>query len=219
MKTILCYGDSNTWGFVPGSMDLTTGYRERYGRDIRWTCRLQKLLGENYRVIDEGLSSRTTNIEYPEGAYLGTRNAKPYLEPCLGTHAPIDLVVLLLGANDLKAAFNRSAEQIAAGLEDLVQLIQRTKHGSDLRSAPKVLVIAYPFLTQEQAYNGVFKGGVAKSRQLPALYEALAKRNRCEFLDVSQQVVLSEIDGCHLDEANHERFAKLLAEKIRVIEL
>ena len=102
-KTILCYGDSNTWGFTPIDAVIPITNKKiapikRYNRKEKWTGRLQKLLGENYYVIEEGLNGRTTNLNYhipPD------RNGKTYLPPCLYTHAPIDLVILALGTNDL----------------------------------------------------------------------------------------------------------------------
>lgn len=92
-KKILCYGDSNTWGLVAGSINWETYYMERYSFPIRWTGRLQQLLGKSYRVIEEGLNGRTTNADHNE---LPGRNGKTYLEPCLASHRPLDLVVLFL---------------------------------------------------------------------------------------------------------------------------
>ena len=86
MKTILCYGDSNTWGYIPG-----TG--NRYPRQVRWTGVLQNLLGEKFHVIEEGLNGRTTVMDDPTRI---AKNGLPYLRPCLDSHAPIDLVVLML---------------------------------------------------------------------------------------------------------------------------
>ena len=100
-KTILCYGDSNTWGFVPCQENYQS-CTKRYSREIRWTGRLQCLLGEDFYVIEEGLNSRTTNVDY---FVLPNRNGATYLPSCLYSHAPIDLVVLALGGNDLKTYF------------------------------------------------------------------------------------------------------------------
>ena len=98
MKTVLCYGDSNTWGYIGG-----TG--ERFAPEVRWPGVLQAALGGAYRVIEEGLNGRTTVFDdsIEEG-----RNGETYLRPCLQTHAPIDLVILMLGTNDLKRRFSLS---------------------------------------------------------------------------------------------------------------
>jgi lysophospholipase L1-like esterase len=95
MKTILCYGDSNTWGYIPG-----TG--ERYASHVRWPGVLQNALGNGYVIIEEGLCGRTTVWDDPIEEY---RSGKEYLIPCLKSHAPLDLVVLMLGSNDLKMRF------------------------------------------------------------------------------------------------------------------
>ncbi len=112
MKNILCYGDSNTWGYIAGKFDMTTMYMERYPRTIRWTGRLQKLLGDDFYVIEEGLNGRTTNLE---GIDPPDRNGKTYLLPCLYTHSPLDLVVLMLGCNDLKNVYGRSCSARITG--------------------------------------------------------------------------------------------------------
>ena len=102
-KTILCYGDSNTWGYNP-----VNGLR--YPEDVRWTGRLQKLLGPSYRVIEEGCNGRTTVYADPEE---GWKCGLTYLCPCLNSHKPIDVVILMLGSNDLKRIFHASAQEIA----------------------------------------------------------------------------------------------------------
>ncbi len=128
MKTILCYGDSNTWGWNPEKYDEKTDHKARYPRDVRWTGRLQKLLGDNYYVIEEGLNGRATNLNHSEPP---DRNGKTYLMPCLYSQSPIDLVILFLGGNDLKAIYNRSAKEIADGLSELISMIQSSKYGAD----------------------------------------------------------------------------------------
>ena len=123
MTTILCYGDSNTYGYNP-----VNGLR--YPKDIRWTGVLQKLLGEEYAVIEEGCNGRTTvfeDVAEPWKAGLG------YLKPCLNTHKPIDFVIMMLGSNDLKRVFHASAKEIADGAEQLVSIIKeftKEKQGS-----------------------------------------------------------------------------------------
>src|SRR5262245_41824824 len=107
--SVLCYGDSNTWGFVPG-----TG--ARYALDVRWPGVLREQLGPEYWVIEEGLNGRTTVWEDPE---VAGRNGQQYLPPCLQTHRPLDAVILFLGLNDLKTKFGATAETIAEGLAAL----------------------------------------------------------------------------------------------------
>src|SRR5215470_10160542 len=124
MKTILCYGDSNTWGCVP---TLTHGIPVRYGPDIRWASVLRTTLGDGYWVVEEGLNGRTTVWSDPvEGEY---KSSKTYLMACLESHQPIDLVALMLGTNDLKQKFGLSAWNIAAGAETLVTMVRSSVFG------------------------------------------------------------------------------------------
>ena len=105
MKSILCYGDSNTWGCKP---IVLPGVVERFDRDVRWTGILRQQLGDDYLVIEEGLNARTTVHDDPiDGAH---KNGKPYLLPCLETHLPLDLVIIMLGTNDLKSRFSLSVK-------------------------------------------------------------------------------------------------------------
>ena len=217
-KNILCYGDSNTWGYIP--LADHSALKSRYSLDERWPGILQALLGVNYYVIEEGLNSRTTNLDY---APPPDRNGKTYLPSCLYSHAPLDLVILALGGNDLKTYFNRSVEEIKDGLGELVDIIQSSEYGAALQAAPKVLITTtgIPLLFTEKYVdeNGVafLAGAVKKAEALVGLYAQLAKEKRCYYLDLSKEVVPSEIDGVHFDQAAHRRCAELLRDKIKEI--
>ena len=104
MRTLVCFGDSNTWGYVPGSNG------RRFHRDVRWPIRLQHALGDDWEVIAEGLSGRTATLDSPvaEG-----RNGLPYLVPCLHSHAPVDLLVIFLGTNDVGERFALPERDVA----------------------------------------------------------------------------------------------------------
>lgn len=130
MKSILCYGDSNTYGLMPDSPD-------RYPRDVRWTGILQKKLGEDYYVIEEGLSGRTTLWDDPIEEH---KNGKKYLLPCLDSHKPVDLVILMLGTNDLKTRFSLTPFDIGASVENLVKVLLKSDAGIDYQP-PKVLAV------------------------------------------------------------------------------
>ena len=130
MKTILCYGDSNTWGYDPVSAD-------RHPYERRWTTVLQRVLGEDYLVIPEGLNGRTTVWDDPIELH---KSGSTYLPPCLESHKPVDLVVIMLGTNDLKMRFGLPAVDIAAGAGVLVDLVGRSACGPG-GAAPKVLVL------------------------------------------------------------------------------
>ena len=215
---ILCYGDSNTWGYVPQT-DYTLP-RARYPRDVRWPGVLQALLGRNFYIIEEALNSRTTNLDY---AIAPDRNGKTYLLPCLYSHSPLDLVVLSLGGNDTKTYFNRSAEQIRDGLSELVDIIQSSAYGADMIHAPQVLittsVIPFPFVEEFQDENGekFLRGVLEKSQKLLGLYAELAEEKGCHFLDLSETVLPSRVDGVHYDEIAHKNCAELVCKKITEI--
>ena len=133
MKTVLCYGDSNTYGYDP-----RTGFR--YPSSVRWTCRLAALLGDDYHVVEEGCNGRTTVFDDP---IEGWKNGLGYLKPCLNSHKPVDIVVMMLGSNDLKETFHASPEQIAEGAGVLVETIQtftREKQGFE----PKIVLVCPP---------------------------------------------------------------------------
>lgn len=219
-RTILCYGDSNTWGYVPlSSADKNTAI-QRYPRDVRWTGVLQNLLGEKFYVVEEGLNSRTTNINYE---FPPDRNGKNYLPSCLYSHAPIDLVILGLGGNDLKVYFNRTAKEIRAGLSELVDIIQGSLYGMAMQQPPQVLIIGLskllPMTEQYKDDNGIyiFEGAGKKVEELKKQYADLAKEKNCHFLDISESILPSEVDGLHLDAAAHKKLANIVSEKIRSI--
>lgn len=211
-KRILCYGDSNTWGYIAGSVKEDSPYIGRYSPDIRWTGRLQKLLGDDYLIIEEGLNGRTTNLDYTD--FVG-RNGKTYLFPCVYSHAPLDLVVLMIGCNDFKSFFNRSASDVAEGVLELIQLIQSTSYGPDMISAPNILLIGYPIIKHELGYEGLFKDGVEKSKEFNKLLSNVAIKYNIPFLDAAPHIKLSDIDGLHFTEEDHEEFSKLLLDKIK----
>mgnify|MGYP001272416558 CR=1 FL=1 len=113
MRTILCYGDSNTHGQIPGGTPL-----DRYTLLQRWPGVLARELGKGWHIIEEGLSGRTTVHDDPiEGAL---KNGRTYLRPCLMSHAPLDLVIIMLGTNDLKARFSQPASEVAMGIGCLI---------------------------------------------------------------------------------------------------
>jgi lysophospholipase L1-like esterase len=217
-KSILCYGDSNTWGYIPQTDHSLP--KARYPRAVRWTGVLQTLLGQNFHVIEEGLNSRTTNLNY---AIPPERNGKTYLSPCLYSHAPLDLVIIGLGGNDTKTYFNRTAEQITSGLEELVDIIQTSSYGVDLLDAPQILimscVIPYEFIEEVRDEQGVkfMQGAYLKSKELVNQYKQLALNKKCHFVDLSKNVIPSQIDGVHYDEIAHQQCAKILFEKINEI--
>jgi lysophospholipase L1-like esterase len=206
MNEILCFGDSNTWGYSP-----STG--QRFSRDARWTGVLQAHLGSDFHVIEEGLNGRTTVWEDPlEGDKMGKRHLPPILE----SHAPLDIVVIMLGTNDLKKRFSAHAWDIAQGAGVLVDIVAASKAGRD-GAAPPVLMIAPPPLGKLSLWEGMFEGAVEKSRQLGKLYREVARLRGCHFLDGAEVIRSSDLDGIHLEEKEHRALGQTVAREIKKI--
>ena len=191
MTTILCYGDSNTYGYNP-----VNGLR--YPKGVRWTGVLQKMLGEEYEVIEEGCNGRTTVFE----------DAK---EP------PIDFVIMMLGSNDLKRMFHASAQEIADGAEELVKVIKEfTKEKQGY--IPKVVLVSPPEIGKDIA-NSEFarsfdEDAIIRSRELSVLYERIAKKYGCIFFDAAKVVESSRVDSLHLMPEAHKKLAEAFYDRI-----
>ncbi len=201
-KTILCFGDSNTWGWDPKS-------EKRLELDKRWPGVVRKVVGNWYWVIEEGLSGRTTVIDDPMDAY---RNGRNYLIPCLQSHEPLDLVVLMLGTNDLKQRFAMEPRDIVAGAESLVRLVLQSNTGPG-STAPKVLLVSPSLVTM--SVDDEFEGAIEKSKQLGELYAQAARSNGVAFLDAARIVVPSRIDGVHWEAEEHQSFGLTVAEMVK----
>lgn len=207
MKTILCYGDSNAYGQIGGG-------EERFPWDVRWTGRLQALLGSDCRVIEEGLGGRTTVWDDPVEEH---KNGKQYLLPCLASHKPLDLVVLMLGTNDLKKRFGVSSFDIGVSIEVLLRTIAASGAGHGAASPPVLLVPPVPIQDVGNLdFNRMLEGGVEKSRQLAPYYQQAARKAGVHYLEVSD-IELCKEDGVHFTAAGHAHFAETIAGKVREI--
>ncbi len=200
-RVVLCFGDSNTYGF-----DAATG--ARFARDVRWPGVLAARLGDGWRVIEEGLGGRTTIFDDP---VLPGRNGSTYLPPCLGSHAPLDVVAITLGTNDLKARFGASAAQIAGGVGVLVRLALESGAGPD-GAAPAVLVLGLPRLGRV-ATPAELHGAPEKAAELPALLAATATEFGVDFLDLSD-VSFGDLDGYHLGADGHRAIGEKVAARL-----
>lgn len=206
MKTILCYGDSNTWGYRPVTKD-------RYSRHERWTGVLQRELGEAYEVIAEGLNGRTTVWDDPIEGY---KNGKEQLIPILTSHKPIDLVTIMLGTNDLKKRFSVSAYDIAESAGVLVDMVQKSDCGPGERP-PKVLLMAPPPVGRLTEYEEMFEEAEAKSRLFSKHYRRVAEEHGCAFFDAAEVIVSSNLDGIHLEVDEHRKLGRAVADLVRQI--
>lgn len=207
MKTVLCYGDSNTWGSDP-----ETG--ERFAPDIRWPGVLARELGEGFRVIEEGLSGRTTVRDDPiEGAH---KNGRMYLRACLESHKPIDLMTIMLGTNDLKERFAASASDIAQGAASLAEMALTSGCGSE-GGAPVVVLISPPPVGKLTDMADMFAGSEEKSGRFSEHYRRFAEQYGCEFLDASEVIVSSDVDGIHLEAEEHRKLGGAVAAGVKKV--
>jgi lysophospholipase L1-like esterase len=209
MKTILCFGDSNTWGYRPDG----TG---RFEWDVRWPGVLQREVSGFARVIEEGLNARTSVFDDPVEGVAVCRNGSRHLPVLLETHRPLDLVVIFLGINDLKRRFNSAPFDIAQGSSQLVGIVQRSLAGPGGKS-PQVLLICPPPVKVLNALAGLFEGAIAKSGSLASEYAWQAGRAACHFLDAGAIVSLSPQDGIHLDGEGHSVLGSRVADLARNI--
>lgn len=205
MKHILCFGDSNTYGFNP--------LGGRYDDSTRWTRVLAGLLGPDYLILEEGLNSRTTALDDPFEPY---RNAMDYIIPCLQTHAPLDLTILMLGTNDMKDYFQPEVDKINKRLRRLTEVIL------DVSQAP-VLLVSPVHLGESEPGDpcaGLYPArSVEVSRGLAAALQQTAGDLGAAFLDAAGYVSPSPVDHVHLSPDGHRRLAHAFADKIKEMEI
>ncbi len=206
MKQILAFGDSNTWGLVPGSHP-----HERYPWGIRWTSLLQEK-SEDIRVAEEGLCGRTTVFE--DGLRPG-RKAVASLDPLLESHYPLDGAILMLGTNDCKSFYNASAYVIGKGIEKCLDILEKYVE-------PEKILLISPMALGEDVWrpekDPEFNGNsVVTSKELKQVYQDIAKRRGTAFLAASDVVTASTIDDEHMDEEGHRIFAEAVHKKLEAI--
>lgn len=202
LPTVVCYGDSNTYGAI-GPTD------GRFPRDVRWPGVLAGELAGRAVVVEEGLNGRTTIWDDP---FTPGRNGRDYLLPCLASHAPVAVLVIMLGTNDLKAIHRLGAAEIAAGAGSLVD-VARVSGAGPGGGPPAVLLVSPPRLgeiTRSSELWG-FAGGVETSRRLGPLYEEAAAQCGAAFLDAAVLVEPDPSDGVHLDPAAHAVLGRAIA--------
>lgn len=202
--TILCYGDSLTWGY-----DAECPGRHRY--EDRWPSVVQATLGDGVRVIAEGLNGRTT--AYDDHLAPADRNGARVLPTILSTHEPIDILVLALGTNDLKQHTGAGrAHQATWGIERLAEIARSHPYGFSF-DAPEIVIVSPPSLveTGDAEFDAMFGAARAESHRFGELYEALARRLGCAHVSGHAACAATRVDGVHLDAANTRKLGEAIA--------
>jgi lysophospholipase L1-like esterase len=209
MALVMCFGDSNTYG-TPPIVDLNV--HARFDAQTRWPRLMAQAAGVD--LIEEGLPGRTTMWDDPVmGAHM---NGQTGLKMALESHGPLDLLVIMLGTNDVKARFTAMGAQVQGGMSSLLDIAQhrimQARHGGF-----KTLIIAPPPVLEQGPIRYEFFGGAARSAQLAALYADLAHPRDVHFMDAGAHISVSQVDGVHFDAPAHAVLAAAVAAKVTEI--
>lgn len=198
-------------GYISGSNHL------RYGKNERWTRVLAQKLGDGFEIIEEGLNSRTLISNDTRPGKEG-KNGYEYLIPCLDTHDPLDLVIIMLGTNELKYIFNKTAKEIGDIFEEYFVKTILCRKSQFKVSYPKCLIVTPPIVNEETEYcksGEKYKGATQKSKELNEIYKIIAEEYSCYFL--SNEGLKTGIDGVHLTKDSHRKLAETLNIRIKEI--
>ena len=206
-KHIVCFGDSNTHGYCADPTDCADG-GNRFNENERWTCLLQRALGGEYLVLEEGLGGRTTVFVDPLHESM---DAVGVAYPILMSHEPVDLLILMLGTNDTKERFGANAPAIAVGMERLILKCKSTDCWGG--KAPNILIVCPPPLGAGFHDEVMGAGCVEKSVALPPYLKAVAERNGCAYFD-AKDCEMNPVDFTHLTKRGHAKLAEELAKLV-----
>lgn len=209
-KHILCIGDSNTHGLCTDPSE-SADHGSRYNEEERWTCLLQKVLGEEYLVIEEGLSGRTCVYDDPD---MDSVNLLPVLHALLNSHEPLDLLILMLGTNDAKTRFGADAKQITKGMQILVEEAKSVPCWG--KGGPKILIVAPVPIEEGVTYPEFSPDCVETTKALAREYAFLAVAEQVNFLDAGG-CKLTKADHVHLTAKGHRQLAERMETAVREI--
>ncbi len=203
MKNILCFGDSNTWGYIPVTA-------QRYPREVRWPGKLQQLLGSEYYVIEAGLNGRTICHDEPGKP---NRNGMAILPYVLESNRPLDIVIVMLGTNDLKAMFEQTAQSISNHIKLLCQSIQTNSYLQE--HPPQILLVSPAHVLIDDGQNSSIKPQANhESQRLHQYYQAVSQELNIAYFDASDVVDMTNADGVHWLASQHIDFAQAICKKI-----
>lgn len=209
-KHILCIGDSNTHGLCTDPSE-SADHGSRYNEDERWTCLLQKALGDEYLVIEEGLSGRTCVYDDPA---MDSVNLLPVFHALLNTHEPLELLILMLGTNDAKSKFGTDAKKIALGMQILIEDAKSVPCWGV--TGPKILVVAPVPIEEGVTYDDFNAESIKAARGLAREYAFLAVREGVGFLDAGG-CELTAADHVHLTRKGHRQLAERMETAVKEI--
>lgn len=216
-KYVLCYGDSNTWGVSP-TKDGMFKPLVRLDEDKRWTGIAQNDLGDEYKLLVDGNCGRTTVWDDP---IEGDKSGLKYLTPCLWAQMPLDLVIIMLGTNDLKPRFAVTAWDCAAGIETLIKVVRNSGCGYN-GTCPPILIMSPIHVKPDRSGTWLHEmfGGperAAMSTEFAKYYKRIADGYNCYFLDAAQYAGPCDEDGIHINPPDHFPLGHAVADKIREI--
>lgn len=207
-KHIVCLGDSNTHGYCADPKDCADG-GNRFNEQERWPRVLETLLGNDYLVLEEGLSGRTT--VFPDPLHEGMP-ALDVICPILMSHEPVDLLIIMLGTNDTKDRLGMNAACIALGMERLIQKAKSIPCWGEHQ--PNILVVCPPHIGEVLRDPCMGTHCAEKSRELAKYLEPVALRNGCAWLDAQGVAEFNQVDFMHLTRKGHADLAAKLREMV-----
>lgn len=206
MKKILCYGDSNVYGFIPETC-------QRYDKNSRWSGILEQYLKQEYEIIEEGMNNRTGFFKNPEGL---KQNGGEYLSIYLQNHKDIDICILALGTNDSQRFYNLTKESTINGLNNLINVIRNVNNNTQIIIVPPVKITSNIL---KSGFSLMFnQNSIEKIQDVFPIFEQTAKENNCLYFDLNQHVSPSEFDGLHYSQESHRIIAQKLAEFIQTLQ-
>lgn len=200
MKKVLCFGDSNTFGFIPES-------GKRYDKNTRWSGILAKRAAEKFEIIEAGCNNRTAFTDNPAGFEQTGYKVLPTL-----LNKDLDCVILAIGVNDLQIFYNPTLEEIKTGMRRLVDIVREHCPNAEI-------ILVSPARLTDNIFNGYFRAmfdkmSIEKSQRLSEIYESIAKEKNCRFADWDKIVTVSPKDGLHLEPDAHKKIAEAMFESL-----